>query len=112
MRPVIWVLLYVVSIILMLPAFSAILYAKEATQHPKEWTENETYRREAKVKAWATAMLLAPVWPVSLVGMSIYMIFRAFDRGMPKEIREQLRRKRNRDVIREYDEEQVRKFEE
>jgi len=106
MRPIIWFLLYGLSVLLMVPAFSAILYAKEATQHTKAWAENPVYRREAKVRAWSQALMLAPIWPISLVGMGVVMIFQAFEKGMPREIREQLRRKKNRDIIRDYEERQ------
>jgi hypothetical protein len=107
MRPQLWLLLYGLSVLLMVPTFFAILYAKATTNNPKLWPDDaEKERKQAKVDSWSSAILYALVWPIGLVIMGVILVTSSIKFGTPKEIRRVMKRRHDRAVIRRYEEEQ------
>lgn len=101
-----WLLLAVLSVVVMVPVFFVILYAKATTNDPKLWPDEAVEaRKQAKLQAWSTAVLYALVWPIGLIVVGVSFVVGNISFGTPKEIRKIMKRRHDREIIRKYEEE-------
>lgn len=107
MRPFMWILLYLLLALAMIPVFVAILSAKAATNNPRVWANVDSEeRKQAKIKVWSDSFLCAVVWPGALVGLGIYYVIAGIDIGVPREIKKAMKRKKDREIIAQWEKEQ------